>query len=579
MTLLSRLFLLVAVALLPAIAIQTNNEFDMRRWRQAEVQDQALGLAKLAAAEQQQIVQGIRQVLIALSELPAIKAKDTQRCSAYLSTIKQRFPAFLTFLVASIDGRSFCDTNIDHEAVTVAGRAYFASALKTGAFTVGEFSIGRSTGRKVIQFALPFFGDDGRPGGVIVAALSLDWLADHIARSGIPPGAALATTDRGGTYLARYPNNDRFIGRKMPDGKSLSVCHPGMADALGLDGIERIVGHSALSGDSGELLVSVGLNKAQAFAAIQRRTQRGILLIVLSTFTVLILTWLGARRFIDRPLGQLVDAANQLRLGDYVRRVNIREKQSEIARVGDAFNTMADALRDRERTLRETERQRANLARFFSPQRVEQLVAIDTPLSVARYQPAAVLFVDMIGFTAYCSRTPPDAVITMLRDLLALLSASVFSYNGTIDKFLGDGLMAVFGTPTPSPVEATNAARCALGIQHAIERWNERCCRSGDVAIRVAVGIHYGDVVQGDIGSEKQLELTVLGDTVNIASRVEAYCRSLDAAVLVTGALVDRLHAEGSADLAETFADQGHHILRGRAAPIHLYGVKRVANP
>src|SRR4051812_9095910 len=229
--------------------------------------------------------------------------------------------------------------------------------------------------------------------------------------------------------------------------------------------------------------------------------------------------------------------------------------------------------------LRETERERANLARFFSPQLVDQLVEIDTPFSVARYQPAAVLFVDMIGFTAYCSRMKPDAVLAMVRDLLALLSASVFSHHGTIDKFLGDGLMAVFGPPIPSPLDATNAALCALDILQSIDRWNERRHRPGDAAIRVAVGIHYGDVVQGDIGSDERLELTVVGDTVNIASRVEGYCRTLDAAVLVTDAFVDSLHAEGSDNLAERFADQGYHILRGRAEPIHLYGMRRFASP
>jgi class 3 adenylate cyclase len=228
---------------------------------------------------------------------------------------------------------------------------------------------------------------------------------------------------------------------------------------------------------------------------------------------------------------------------------------------------------------RHTERHRANLARFFSPQRVDQLMEIDTPLSVARYQPAAVLFVDMVGFTAYCSTMAPDAVIAMLRNLMAVLSASVFAHEGTIDKFLGDGLLAVFGAPMPSPRDATNAARCALDMLHSVDRWNEHDHRSGDTAIRVAVGIHYGDVVQGDIGSDKQLELTVLGDTVNIASRVEGCCRSLDAAVLVTKALVDALHSEGSDGLAARFADQGRHMLRGRAEPVHLYGVRRSALP
>jgi PAS domain S-box-containing protein len=351
-TLLSRLFGLVAVALVPAIAIQMYNEFDLRRARQAEVQNQALSLAKLAAAEQQQIVQGIRQVLIAMSELPSIKTRDSQACNAYLAAMQQRFPAFITFLVADLNGWSFCDTNSDHRPITIAARTYFANILKTGAFTVGEFSSGLSTGRNVLQFALPFYGDDGRMGGVIVAGLNLDWLADYIARKGVPEGAALAITDRNGTYLARYPHNDRFIGTKMPGDKYLKMDDRGAVDILDIDGVERIEGYSALRADSGALVVSFGLNKAQAFAEIQNHTQRDILLIALSTSLVLVLTSLGARLFIHRPLGQLVDAANQWRLGEFARRVDI-QGNSEFARVANAFNTMADALEHREHELSE----------------------------------------------------------------------------------------------------------------------------------------------------------------------------------------------------------------------------------
>jgi signal transduction histidine kinase/HAMP domain-containing protein len=351
MTLLSRLFVLVATALLPAIGIQAYNEYDLRRAHQVEVQNQALSLAKLVAAEQQQIVQGIRQVLIAMSELPAIKARDSRACDAYLAAIQQRFPAFITFLVTDLNGRSFCDTNSDHRPISIAARTYFARVLKTGAFTVGEFSKGLSTGRNVVQFALPFNGDDGQR-GVIVAGLNLDWLADYIARKGVPEGAAIAVTDRNGTYLARYPDNGRFVGTKMPGDKYQKMDERGAVDILDIDGVERIEGYSALQGDSGGLVLSFGLNKAQAFTGIQDRTKRGIFLIALSTSLVLILTWLGARRFIHRPLGQLVDGANQWRLGEYNQRVHIRDK-SEIAGVAGAFNIMADALERREHELSE----------------------------------------------------------------------------------------------------------------------------------------------------------------------------------------------------------------------------------
>jgi PAS domain S-box-containing protein len=349
--LISRLFLLVAIALLPIIAVQAYNEFDLRRARQVEVQSQAVNLARLAAAEQQQIVQGIRQVLIALSELPAIKAKDSEACNAYLAALKQRFPAFLTFIVTDVKGAAFCDTNLNHKTVNVAARSYFARTLKTGAFTVGKFAIGLTIPRKVIQFALPFYEDDGRMGGVIIAPLGLDWLADYVARKGVPVGAALAITDRNGTYLARYPDNDRFVGTKMPREEYQKIDGQTAVDIVDVDGVERIVGHSTLGADSGGLSVSFGLDKAQAFTEIEGRTRFGTSLIVLGTSLVLVLTWLGAQRFIHRPLGRLVDAANQWRLGDYTRRVDIRER-SEIGRVAHAFNTMADALEHHEHELR-----------------------------------------------------------------------------------------------------------------------------------------------------------------------------------------------------------------------------------
>jgi PAS domain S-box-containing protein len=135
---------------------------------------------------------------------------------------------------------------------------------------------------------------------------------------------------------------------------------PAAIDVVDIDGVERVIGHSALEGDSGGLVVSFGFDKARAFTEIKRRTLRGSVLIVVSTSLVLILTWSAARRFIRRPLGRLVDAANEWRLGEYARRVDIRDR-SEIGQVADAFNTMADALERHERELRK-EREKAEEA-------------------------------------------------------------------------------------------------------------------------------------------------------------------------------------------------------------------------
>ncbi|MET0748668.1 MAG: adenylate/guanylate cyclase domain-containing protein [Rhizobium sp.] len=225
-----------------------------------------------------------------------------------------------------------------------------------------------------------------------------------------------------------------------------------------------------------------------------------------------------------------------------------------------------------EARMRAAERDRANLARFFSPQLVEHMIAIDTPLKNDSYQPATVLFVDMVGFTTFCAENWPRAVIDTLRTLLGILSEQVFAHHGTIDKFLGDGLMAVFGSPRQGPRDSTNAVLCALAMQKAIAEWNERSGRSDQDPLQIAIGIHAGHVIVGDIGSEQRLEFAVLGDTVNIASRVEGKCRSLDASILVTASVMDSLKGEGSRALAADFVDFGMQSLRGRSASVHLFG-------
>lgn len=194
--------------------------------------------------------------------------------------------------------------------------------------------------------------------------------------------------------------------------------------------------------------------------------------------------------------------------------------------------------------------------------------------SLPRSQHATILFVDMVGSTARFRQMMPQEVLSLLRHLMVLLRECVVLHGGVVDKFLGDGLMAVFGVPLPGAMDAANAAQCAFAILRCIDAWNERRRRSGDAAIRVAIGIHCGPVVQGDIGGNDRAELAVVGDTVNIARRVETCCRTLDAGMLVTAAFIESLH-EGGGDLAARFADFGWHRLRDCGDPIHLHGVGR----
>ena len=179
------------------------------------------------------------------------------------------------------------------------------------------------------------------------------------------------------------------------------------------------------------------------------------------------------------------------------------------------------------------ERERANLARYFSPDVVEQLSHNDQPLKEVREQDVGVLFVDIVGFTSFAADRPPQDVIETLRAFHARMEGEVFRHAGTLDKYLGDGLMATFGTPSAGQHDALSAVKAALAMADSMDVWNKERADAGEPAIQASFGVHYGPVVLGDIGANR-LEFAVIGSTVNLASRLEALTRRLSARIVIS---------------------------------------------
>ena len=191
------------------------------------------------------------------------------------------------------------------------------------------------------------------------------------------------------------------------------------------------------------------------------------------------------------------------------------------------------------------ERERANLARYFSPNVVEELSNNDDPLKQIRTQNIAVLFVDIVGFTSFAEHREPIQVIDTLREFHGRMEQEVFRHHGTLDKYLGDGLMATFGTPMPSNADAGNALRCTLEMIKSIEAWNADRKARGKPELQVGFGLHYGPAVLGDIGANR-LEFAVIGSTINIASRLEAMTRELGVCLITSNALVEQVKSEAA---------------------------------
>ena len=220
----------------------------------------------------------------------------------------------------------------------------------------------------------------------------------------------------------------------------------------------------------------------------------------------------------------------------------------------------------------EAERARGNLARYFSPKVVETLAERDEPLGRVRRQAVGVLFADLVGFTTMAEEMTPEEVMALLRDFHGRMEEEVFRHGGCLEKFIGDALLATFGVPDTGRRDATDALACARGMLAALAAWNVEREAAGLRPLQMGLGLHYGPVVAGDIGSRRSMAYATVGDTTNVTSRLQSLTRELRVAIVASAALVAAVEQE-AADLTllHGLTSRGASVLRGRDTPIELW--------
>jgi adenylate cyclase len=231
-------------------------------------------------------------------------------------------------------------------------------------------------------------------------------------------------------------------------------------------------------------------------------------------------------------------------------------------------------LREMDRQRMAAERARNNLSRYFSPNIVELLASQDEPLGAGRRETVAVLFADIVAFTQMAELMAPEDVLAMLREFHTRMTAQIFASGGMVDQYMGDGILAVFGATETSPNDAASALNCAEMMLETLEVWNHEREEKGDARLDIGIGLNYGPVVLGDVGSEYGMSFTAIGDTVNAAARLQVLTRSLKTPLVVGDPVVRAIQAlspEVAAERIGRLEDLGEHSLRGRASPVRIW--------
>lgn len=212
----------------------------------------------------------------------------------------------------------------------------------------------------------------------------------------------------------------------------------------------------------------------------------------------------------------------------------------------------------------------ANLSRYL-PDRIADVVAeqgIDA-LTSGQQQTATVMFVDIRGFTGISEQLAPAELSALLSEFRSIISAEVDAHSGIIDKFIGDAVMAIFGVPDGQTNTELNGINCALSILDKMKSCNARRRQALQPEIQITVGVHCGEVFAGAVGTENRMEFTVLGDTVNIAARLQEAAKTTKSGLVVSQNL---LEASGCfSDDGQNWRALNESSIRGRVGRVSLY--------
>ncbi|MCC6808311.1 MAG: HAMP domain-containing protein [Deltaproteobacteria bacterium] len=510
--------------------------------------------AALAGETNQALADKIEALSLASHALPFHTLSPEEREQALLLVYRQTKGASIAGLFdASGDAVAapvYFSTTPDgdrdgHETVNDVDLAAYAGAVPLKAaidagIAVGPVYVGAdSTGQPIprVAVALAVAGAKRGEKWVLAVEISLRTIADRFSAFRLGKHGQAFLVDGGG----------RIVAAKNPALILARTEHASVAGkrARGATADVPLVGWT----------VKVEQPDAEALLPIRRQMQTAGLALAVSLLVAFV-AGLTTVRAVTKPVARLREAAAAVAAGKLSAEVAIKGKD-ELAELGVSFNTMTRGLRERERL-------RATFSRYVSDEIAQRVLAESSDGDLkGELVEVTVLFMDLRGFTTLSERCTPRQVVDILNAYFDVVVRVVAKYQGVINKFMGDAVMAFFGVPKAIPDPERRALQAALEIRKELFALNQRRAEAGELTAEFGIGINTGQAIAGNVGGQERLEYTVIGDAVNVASRLQTQAAGNE--VVASGSTVARVQG------AFQLESRGDVKVKGREQAVAMY--------